>query len=93
MSFEDFVTHISEHNSPYSRGTFFGRRTESTAYDFQGNIPAVQPCYLAEFTGTCDADGYFICAMIISTYIDWIMKKNPNEFREIEFIGLDNKFY
>ena len=40
-----------------------------------------------------NAVGYYICAMIISTYIDWIMKKNPNEFREIEFIGLDNKFY
>ena len=24
MSFEDFVTHISEHNSPYSRGTIHG---------------------------------------------------------------------
>ena len=24
MSFEDFVTHISEHNSPYSRGTIYG---------------------------------------------------------------------
>ena len=24
MSFEDFVTHISEHNSPYSRGTSQG---------------------------------------------------------------------
>ena len=24
MSFEDFVTHISEHNSPYSRGTIQG---------------------------------------------------------------------
>ena len=24
MSFEDFVTHISEHNSPYSRGTLHG---------------------------------------------------------------------
>ena len=24
MSFEDFVTHISEHNSPYSRGTLYG---------------------------------------------------------------------
>ena len=24
MSFEDFVTHISEHNSPYSRGTVHG---------------------------------------------------------------------
>lgn len=43
--------------------------------------------------GHYNAVGYFICAMIISTYIDWIMKKNPNEFREIEFIGLDNKFY
>ena len=43
--------------------------------------------------GHYNAIGYFICAMIISTYIDWIMKKNPNEFREIEFIGLDNKFY
>ena len=24
MGFEDFVTHISEHNSPYSRGTIHG---------------------------------------------------------------------
>ena len=24
MNFEDFVTHISEHNSPYSRGTIHG---------------------------------------------------------------------
>lgn len=24
MEFEDFVTHISEHNSPYSRGTVHG---------------------------------------------------------------------
>ena len=25
MNFEEFVTHISEHNSPYSRGTVHGR--------------------------------------------------------------------
>ena len=24
VSFEDFVTHVSEHNSPYSRGTVHG---------------------------------------------------------------------
>ena len=40
------------------RGAFFGRGTESTAYDFQGNIPAVQPCYHAKFTDACDADGH-----------------------------------
>lgn len=43
--------------------------------------------------GHFNAVGYFICAMIIATYIDWIIKKNPTEFREVEFIGLDNKFY
>ena len=43
--------------------------------------------------GHFNAVGYFVCAMIIATYIDWIIKKNPTEFREVEFIGLDNKFY
>lgn len=43
--------------------------------------------------GHYNAVGYFICGMIIATYVDWIIKKNPAEFREIEFIGLENKFY
>ena len=30
--------------------------------------------------GHYNAVGYFICAMIISTYIDWIMKKNPENY-------------
>ena len=29
MEFEDFVTHISEHNSPYSRGTVHGVRMDT----------------------------------------------------------------
>lgn len=64
-----------------------GRYTYGTALYNSGFL------YQQKRGGHYNAVGYFICAMIISTYIDWIMKKNPNEFREIEFIGLDNKFY
>ena len=43
--------------------------------------------------GHFNAVGYYLCALIIATYIDWIMKKYPEEFREVEFIGTDYKYY
>lgn len=43
--------------------------------------------------GHFNAVGYYLCALIIATYIDWIMKKYPEEFREVEFIGTDDSYY
>jgi hypothetical protein len=43
--------------------------------------------------GHYNAVGYYACAMIIATYIDWIIKKYPSEFREIEFIGTEDAYY
>ena len=44
-------------------------------------------------SGHYNAAGYFICACIIATYIDWIVKAYPEEFREVEFIGTDYSYY
>lgn len=43
--------------------------------------------------GHFNAVGYYICALIIATYIDWIIKKYPEEFREVEFIGTNDRYY
>lgn len=43
--------------------------------------------------GHYDAVGYYLCAMVIATYIDWLIKKYPEEFREVEFIGTDYYYY
>ena len=43
--------------------------------------------------GHYNAVGYYLCALIIATYIDWIIKKNPEQFREIEFIGTADSYY
>ena len=40
-----------------------------------------------------NAVGYQTIAYIIATYVNWIMRNNPNEFREIEFIGTDYHYY
>lgn len=42
--------------------------------------------------GHYNAIGYYICACVIATYIDWIVKKYPEEFREVEFIGTDDAY-
>jgi hypothetical protein len=36
-----------------------------------------------------NAIGYYQWALIIATYVDWIMRTQPSEFQEIEFIGTD----
>lgn len=43
--------------------------------------------------GHFNAVGYYACGLIIATYIDWIIKKYPEEFREVEFIGTNDKYY
>ena len=40
-----------------------------------------------------NAVGYQTIAYVIATYINWIMRTNPNDFREVEFIGTDYHFY
>lgn len=35
--------------------------------------------------------GYYLMGKIISTYIDWIIRKNPNEFKTVGFIGTQYK--
>lgn len=39
-----------------------------------------------------NAMGYLYTAWEILTYIDWIIRKNPLYFRDVAFIGDDNKF-
>ena len=43
--------------------------------------------------GHFNAVGYHEMATIIASYIDWIIRTNPAEFREIEFIGTDYSYY
>ena len=46
MSFEDFVTHISEHNSPYSRGTIHGVLMDSIRGNERKSFPRIRPVWL-----------------------------------------------
>lgn len=43
--------------------------------------------------GHYNAVGYRQMALIMATYIDWIMRNNPQEFLEVEFIGTDYSYY
>ncbi len=43
--------------------------------------------------GHMNAMGYTLSAHYIMTYIDWIIKNNPNEFRYVQFIGSGKKPY
>lgn len=38
-------------------------------------------------SGHYNAIGYKICAMMIANYIDWIIKNDYDEFKQVEFIG------
>nr|DAE32426.1 MAG TPA: hydrolase [virus sp. ctEfN2] len=54
-------------------------------YDYYGaNLLSINKRY-AHF----NAVGYYLCALNIATYADWIMRKNPTEFLEVEFINTD----
>ena len=54
-------------------------------FDYNGaNLLSINKRY-APF----NAVGYYICALIIATYIDWIMRTNPTDFLEVEFINTD----
>lgn len=54
-------------------------------YDYYGaNLLSINRRY-AHF----NAVGYYLCALNIATYADWIMRKNPTEFLEVEFINTD----
>lgn len=58
-------------------------------YDYDGpNLLSVNKRY-AHF----NAVGYYLCALINATYIDWIMRANPEDFREVEYIGTDMSYY
>ena len=39
-----------------------------------------------------NAVGYYLISLIMATYIDWIMRMYPEEFRQVEFIGTDYGF-
>lgn len=58
-------------------------------YDYDGsNLLSINKRY-AHY----NAVGYYLCALINATYIDWIMRTNPEEFREVEYIGTDMHYY
>jgi len=40
-----------------------------------------------------NAVGYYIIALIMATYIDWYIRKYPEEFLEVEFIGTGYSYY
>ena len=44
-------------------------------------------------SGHFNAVGYHEIAFLISSCVDWVIRKNPTEFREIEFIGTDYSYY
>ena len=43
--------------------------------------------------GHFNAVGYYLIAKIIMSYIDYIIEKNPDDFREIENIGTNYYWY
>ena len=64
--------------------------------DLQKNISSA-PCndLLAaqKRSGHYNAVGYYLIAKILMTYVDWLVQKNCNDFREIENIGTDMYYY
>lgn len=57
------------------------------------------PTYSGEFSdrfqlgGHMNAMGYVLSARIIESYIDYIIRKNPDDFKEIQFVDRDLKFF
>ena len=51
------------------------------------------PCYDAQYERTCclyghlNAMGYILTANMVDSYIDYIIRKHPDDFRRVPFIG------
>ena len=70
----------------------------SNCYYLDMQTYGVQPEGVAEYKavyymgGHRSSQGYYQSAKEVSTYIDYIIKKNPNDFKQIPFIGTDLSF-
>ena len=84
--FTDFKNAIADMVNHFDNCYYLDLFTYDVAYD-----ATFQQTYFNGFHE--NALGYLRTAWVISSYVDWYIRHNYEEFREVGFIGTDYKYY